>query len=205
MPAPSNATSWYALTVHPKHEQLAQRGLSHQDLETYVPIHRVQRRWSDRNKDLTMVLFPGYVFCRFATHDKLRVLTSPSVRSIVSVGRDPLPVDDAEISSIRALVASGRPVDVCPYIRVGQPVRITHGPMSSLRGIVTRTNDSWRVIVSVEALGCSIAVEVDADQLSPDSISSEHAIETSLTSRKPVGRELPSPVRSHSPSHSRTP
>lgn len=159
---------WFALTIHPKHENLAERGLRHQGFEAYLPVHRVRRQWSDRAKELAMVLFPGYLFCRFDATDKLRVLTSPGVRSIVSVGRDPLPVDDSEIESIQALLGSGRPVDVCPYIRIGQHVRIAQGPFESIRGVIARVKDTWRVVVSVEALGCSVAVELDADQLRPE-------------------------------------
>jgi transcription antitermination factor NusG len=200
MPTAIAIPSWYALTVHPKHEHLAQRSLANHDFETYLPMHRVRRRWSDRSKDQEVVLFPGYLFGRFAMYQKIRVLTSPSVRSIVSVGRDPLQVSETEIESIRALVASGRPVDVCPYLRIGQPVRITQGPMASLRGIVTRTSDSWRVVVAVEALGCSVAVEVDADQLSPDHIASEHSNEFLTLARKSVERQFSAGL---SPAHSR--
>lgn len=116
----------------------------------------------------TWCCFPGYLFCRFGVRDKLRVMTSAAVRGIVRNGREPIPVDDAEIESIRTLIASGRPIDMCPFLRVGEHVRISHGPFESVRGVIVRTGDNWRVIVSVEALGCSVSVEVDADQLLPD-------------------------------------
>lgn len=167
---PGPLPSWFALTVHPKHEQLAERGLKNHGFEAYVPVHRVRRQWSDRRKNLDMVLFPGYVFCRFDPAQKLRVLQSPAVRSIVSSGREPLPVDESEISAVRAMISTGRPIDVCPYIRIGQQVRVSQGPLASLRGVILRVKDSWRVVVSVEALGCSVAVEVDADQVLPDRI-----------------------------------
>ena len=160
---------WFAVTVRPKHEQTAERGLQSQGLEAYLPLQRVRHRWSDRLKDLNQVLFPGYVFCRFQPSDKLRVLTSPGVRSIVSTGRDPQPVDESEISAVRALVESGRPLAAWPFIRVGQKVQISHGPLASLRGVIVRAGDSWRVVVSVEALGCSVSVEVDADMIKPES------------------------------------
>ena len=170
---PGTPPPWFALTVHPKHEQLAERGLKNHGFEAYLPVQRVRRQWSDRRKDLNMILFPGYVFCRFDPAHKLRVLQSPAVRSIVSNGREPLPVDETEISSVRALIASGRPVDVCPYMRVGQLVRIRSGPLESVRGVIVRVKDCWRVVVSVEALGCSVAVEVDADQVAPEAVSRE--------------------------------
>jgi transcription antitermination factor NusG len=114
------------------------------------------------------VLFPGYVFCRFDTLAKLQVLTSPAVRSVVSLGRDPVPVDETEIAGIQALVASGKPVAICPYLRVGEYVRIQHGLFASVRGVILRAQENWRVVVSVEALGCSVSVEVDADQVLPE-------------------------------------
>jgi transcription antitermination factor NusG len=159
---------WFALRTHPKHEHVAERGLQVQGFETYLPVHSVRRRWSDRVKILETVLFPGYVFCRFRWQDKLRAVTSPAIRSIVSVGRDPLPVEKSELDAIRAVIASGRPVDLCPYLRVGEQVRITHGPFTSVRGVIVRARDNWRVVVSVEALGCSVSVEVDAGDVLPD-------------------------------------
>jgi transcription antitermination factor NusG len=97
----------------------------------------------------------------------MEVLNSTGVRSIVGSGREPAPVDESEISSVRALVSSGRPILPWPYLRTGAQVVIRDGPLVSLRGIVVRVNDSWRVVVSVEALSCSVAVELDADALGP--------------------------------------
>lgn len=160
--------SWFALTVQPNHERTAERSLVNRGLEAYLPTHRVKRQWSDRQKEMDRVLFPGYVFCRFDKPDLIRVLGSPGVRSVVGVGRSPAAVEDSEISAVKALVASGRPILPWPYLRIGQSVRIDHGPLAYLRGVVVRVKDSCRVVVSVDALGCSLAVEVDADTLSPE-------------------------------------
>lgn len=159
---------WFALTVGPSHERRAERSLVNQGFEAYLPVYRVNRRWSDRVKRIDAVLFPGYVFCRFAYPDRLRVLSSPGVRSVVTTGRDPAPVDEDEISAVRALLASGRPLLPWPYLQIGQRVVIRDGQFASLRGVIVRSKDGWRVVVSVEALSCSVAIEVDADQVAPD-------------------------------------
>lgn len=160
--------SWFALTVQPNHERTAERGLLNRGLEAYLPTHKVKRRWSDRQKELDMVLFPGYVFCRFIKSDLGHVLSSPGVRSVVGVGRTPAPVDDSEISAVKALASSGLPILPWPYLRIGQSVRIDRGPLAYLRGVVVRIKDSCRVVVSVDALGCSLSVEVDAGTLAPE-------------------------------------
>ena len=111
---------------------------------------------------------PGYVFCRFGLREKLQVLQSPGVRSIVGAGKQPAPVEENEISAVRAVLSSGGAVAPWPYLRIGQSVIIEHGPLAPLRGVILRTKNSWRVVVSVEALGSSVSVELDSDQLSPD-------------------------------------
>ena len=159
---------WFALSVKPNHEKTVERGLESRGYQTYVPVQHVTRRWSDRTKQMASVVFPGYVFCRVATPELNRVLTQPGVRSVVSFGRNPAPVEEAEISSVRALISSGRPIVPCPYIRLGQRVIVGRGPLAYLRGMVLRIKDSWRVVVSVEALGCSVSIEVDPESLCPD-------------------------------------
>jgi transcription antitermination factor NusG len=164
-----SALSWFAIRVRPKHEKAAAVNLGRQGFEEYVPLHRVRRRWSDRVKELDAVLFPGYIFCRFPRHERLRVLNSPSVESIVGFGKTDVPVEDAEIQAVRTLVASGRPLAPWPFLRIGQSVAIENGPLAGVRGVVLRDEDSWRVVVSVEALDGSIAVEVDRDMINPES------------------------------------
>jgi transcription antitermination factor NusG len=164
-----SAPSWFAIRVRPKHEKAAALNLGHQGFEEYVPLHRVRRRWSDRVKELDAVLFPGYIFCRFPRHDRLRVLNSPSVESIVGFGKTDIPVDETEIQAVRTLVASGRPLAPWPFLRIGQNVAIENGPLAGVRGVVLRDQNSWRVVVSVDALDRSIAVEVDRDMIHPES------------------------------------
>jgi transcription antitermination factor NusG len=161
--------SWFALRVRPKHERVAAHNLERQGFEEYVPLHRVRRRWSDRVKNLDAVLFPGYIFCRFARDERWQVLNSPGVESIVGFGKTDVPVDDAEIAAVRALIASGRPLANWPFLRIGQNVAIESGPLAGLRGVVLRDETAWRVVVSVEALDRSIAVELDRDMIAPES------------------------------------
>jgi transcription antitermination factor NusG len=167
--------SWFALTVGPSHERRAERSLLNQGFKTYVPVYRVHRRWSDRVKNLDTVLFPGYVFCRFSYADRIQVLSSPGVRSVVTTGRDPAPVEEEEIAAVRTLIASGRPLLPWPYLRIGQQVEIREGQFASLRGVIVRAKDGCRVVVSVEALGCSVAVELDAGLVVPTAVAPDRA------------------------------
>lgn len=149
--------NWFALRVRPKHEKTAAANLSRLGLDEYVPLTKVRRHWSDRIKELDTPLFPGYIFCRFTYPERLRVLNSPGVESIVGS------LDDFEIDAVRILVATGKPLAHLPFLRIGQTVLIERGPFAGIRGIVMRDESAWRVVVSVEALDRSIAVELDRE------------------------------------------
>ncbi|MCU1338675.1 MAG: transcriptional activator RfaH [Bryobacterales bacterium] len=160
-------SAWFAVRVRPKHERTAAYGLERLGFEQYVPLHRVRRRWSDRIKEVEAALFPGYIFARFAGCERLRVLSCPGVESIVRCGKTDIPVDEAELAAVRVLVASGRPLLLWPRLRIGQLVGINNGPLSGLRGVIVRDAENWRVVVNVEALDRSVAVEVDRNMIAP--------------------------------------
>lgn len=162
------SNAWFALIVRPKHERTAARSLRNQGFEEYVPLYRTRRRWSDRMKELESVLFPGYVFCRFDYQHRLQVLNSPGVCSIAGTGKRPEPVDESELSAVRALVSSGRAIQPWPRVHMGERVTIDDGPLAGLRGVVVRDRDAWRVVITVQALERAVAVEVDRAILSPE-------------------------------------
>jgi transcription antitermination factor NusG len=157
---------WYALTVKPNHERAAAQALECKGLETFLPLYRSRRRWSDRFKELDLPLFAGYVFCRFQGTDRGRILSTPGINSVVGFGNRPAAVAEREIEAVRAMVASGLPVGPWPFLKVGEKVRIEAGPLAGVEGILSQVKDRWRVVVSVELLQRSVAAEVDREVIS---------------------------------------
>lgn len=157
--------AWFALTSKPRHEKAAAENLRAKGLESFVPLYRTRRQWTDRIQSVDLPLFPGYVFCRFAYASRLPVLNTPGVTSVVSFSDAPAPVADDEISRIRTIQASGLPSQPWPYVRVGQKARIEWGALAGLEGVLIREKDALRVVVSVELLRRAVAVEIDRDMI----------------------------------------
>jgi transcription antitermination factor NusG len=138
---------------------LTQRGL-----ETYLPVCRVKRRWSDRTKIMDQPLFPGYLFGRFHLNDRVRVLQAPGVKQILGIGNTPAPISAAELDNLRKLVAANPVMVPWPYLQAGQRIRIDRGPLAGVRGFVVRAGEeSLRIVVSVDLLQRSVATEIDRD------------------------------------------
>ena len=154
---------WYALTTKPRYERTTASYLRLKGFDELAPACRIRRRWSDRIKEIEQQLFPGYIFCRFTYEQRLAVLNSPGVLSIVGFGKQPAMVDDSEIAAIRSIVDSGARAWPWPYLRIGQRVRIEDGCLEGVAGTLIRENDFWRVVVNIEILHRAVAVEIDRD------------------------------------------
>ncbi|HUE22887.1 MAG TPA: transcription termination/antitermination NusG family protein [Bryobacteraceae bacterium] len=157
--------AWFALTARSRHEKVVAENLRGKGLESFVPLYRTQRQWTDRVQSVDLPLFPGYVFCRFAYASRLPVLNTPGVTSVVSFSDVPTPVADDEIACIRTIQASGLPARPWPYVRVGQMARIEWGSLAGLEGVLIREKDALRVVVSIELLRRAVAVEIDRDMI----------------------------------------
>jgi transcription antitermination factor NusG len=161
LPENSQLAGWFALTVKPRHEKSAAQHLKLRGLEDFLPLYNARRVWSDRMQTVALPLFPGYIFCRFTPREWLQVLNTPGVSTIVGFGRQPAPVSDGEIIAIQTMVASGLPIQPWPYIQAGDAVEIVGGALAGVRGIALREKGVDRVVVTVELLRRSVAVEID--------------------------------------------
>lgn len=153
---------WFALQVRTRHEHWVASHLDGNGFELFLPLYKCRKRWSDRIKEAELPLFPGYLFCRLNPQDRLPVLKTPGVIQIVGFNRQPVPVDEVEISSLQRLVSSGMPNQPWPYLQVGEQVRIESGPLRGLEGRVVEFKGNHRLVLSITLLQRSVAVEMDS-------------------------------------------
>ncbi len=152
---------WFALQVHTKHELGVADLLRGRGYAPFVPLYQCRKQWSDRIKIIDAPLFPGYLFCRLNIQNRLPVLMTPGVNQIVGYSKTPTPVDEAEISAIKVLIASGLPNQPWPFLRAGDRVHIERGPLHGLEGILLEVRGTHRLVLSVTLLQRSVAVEID--------------------------------------------
>jgi len=133
----------------------------------FLPVYTEESRWTDRIALVTRPLFPGYIFARFdpETDERIEVLRTRGVASILLIDGRPAAIADAEIADLRRLVRAPRAVRPCPYV-AGSTITVARGPFAGVTGIVTRvrgaTGLTTTLTVPVAILGRSVAVEIDA-------------------------------------------
>jgi transcription antitermination factor NusG len=166
-PAPAAGIYWYALRVRMRYEKAVEAALLSKGYEAFLPVYRKKSRWSDRVKEIELPLFPGYIFSQFDFHHRLPVLTIPGVAYIIGNRNLPSRVAEHELEGVRRFIASGLPVLPCPYLGVGQLVRVKRGALTGVEGMVVESRGLTRLIISVTLLQRSVAVQIERDWVGP--------------------------------------
>ncbi len=159
---------WFAVYTNCRHEKRVAEHFERRAIEHYLPLYRSQRRWRDGSKvTLDLPLFPGYIFVHIQRSQRVRVLEVPGVLLIVGrSGSQPTPLPEFEIEILRAALDPTR-VEPFPTLTAGQRVRICTGALTGIEGIVLRRKNSYRVVITLELIMQSIAVEASAEDLEP--------------------------------------
>jgi len=160
--------SWFAVYTCSRHEKSAAKHLLTRGIEHYLPLYRSKRRWADGSKvTVELPLFPGYIFVHIDRRERVRVLEVPGVLSMVgSTSRQPVAIPDGEIEALRNGLCR-RAAEPHPLLKIGQRARIWSGPFAGLEGVVLRNGNNLRVVLTVDTIMRSIAVEVDETELAP--------------------------------------
>jgi transcription antitermination factor NusG len=159
--------SWYALYTCPRHEKRVVQQIERHRISCFLPLYRSVRRWKDRRKELELALFPGYVFVRIDLQDRLRVLQLASVVRFVTFNGRPVPMPQGEMDALMNGLRSGVRAEPHPYLTVGRRVSVKHGPLAGSQGILIRRKDKFRVVLSLELIMRSVAVEIDEADVEP--------------------------------------
>lgn len=162
----SSSARWFAVYTTCRHEKRVAQHFGQREIEHYLPLYRVERKWRDGSRvTLDLPLFPSYIFVHIDRSERVRVLNVPGALAVVGgTGREPLPVPDAAVEALRSGLQQRR-VEPHPLLTAGQRVRIRSGAFAGMEGVVLRKKSGLRVVLTLQQILQSIAVEVDEDDL----------------------------------------
>ena len=168
-PALSPRPEWYAIRTRSRHEKMVAEQLQRQEIESFLPLIKRSRKWSDRTKEVELPLFSGYNFVRvaLASADRLRVLQTHGVAGFVGINGYGTAIPDNQIQDIRTLLSSQVPFEEQPFLRVGQRVRVRGGALDGVEGILSAQNDDRSLVISLEPIQRSLSVRIQGYAVEP--------------------------------------
>jgi transcription antitermination factor NusG len=158
---------WWALYTRYQCEKMVAETLTSKQFEVFLPLYASVRRWTDRQKTLFLPIFPGYVFVRGGLDRRLDIVMTPGVQTILFFGEQVAAIPETEIHNIRRMVEGPYRVEPHPYLKCGEKVRITRGSLKGIEGVLVRMKNLYRMVLSMDLLHQSVAVEIDAGDVEP--------------------------------------
>lgn len=158
---------WHALYSKPRWEKKLDSFLIQKGFESYCPINKVQKQWSDRKKIVEEPLFRSYVFVKINENERLNVLTTPGALQFVYYDKKPAIIKDEEIDLIKNfLLEEETKIEIVDGItfKENTKVKIKRGVFIDAEGTVLKGNKK-RVYVKIESLGTVMVVEFKIEHL----------------------------------------
>ena len=158
---------WYAVYTRANHERRVADQFAGRGIKNFLPQYESVRRWKDRKVRLQQPLFPGYLFVHIALQERLRALQVQGVVQLVGFNGSPTPIPQEDIERIREFLGQGWKAEPHPYLQTGKRARVVRGPLMGMEGIVVRRKNRSRLVLSLELIQRSMAIEMDEGDLVP--------------------------------------
>jgi transcriptional antiterminator NusG len=161
-PRPENS-SWFAVQTRPRHEKKVSLGLKEKGIQSFLPLRREKRQWSDRQQWIELPLFAHYVFARIpvTAESRVSVLRTSGVLRLAGVPGCGTPVPDEQIDNLQTIVDRRIPLAPHEFIKVGERVRIRGGALNGIEGILEAIKNDRSLVVSVDLIQKSVAIRID--------------------------------------------
>ena len=156
---------WIAVYTKSRHEQIVINELSKKDIESYCPMFKERRQWSDRKKWVHFPLFRSYVFARIHLKENIFVLQTIGVNKIVKFQNKISIIPDQVINDIKNIVDGGYKIQQVDYFIKGDEVSVVSGPLKGVNGIIQDLKGDNRLIMKVEAIRQAFSIEISSEQL----------------------------------------
>jgi len=149
-----------------RQEKVVHADLTEDGFESYLPLQRTKRKWSDRIRWVDEPMFRGYVFVRVSSREYFKILQHRSALKYISFGGKPAAIPDHHMEALRRALGEGVDFRITSdRFKPGQPVEVTAGPMCGCSGEIIRYASKKSLLVRIGNTGYSMIVNMQAAYL----------------------------------------
>ena len=156
---------WLAVYTRPRWEKKVNQLFQEKGLESYCPLNKVRRKWSDRYKIVEEPLFKSYVFVKVSEEDRTNVRMTTGAINFVYWDGKPAVVKEKEITAIRRFLNEYENVEArAVNLKINQRVRVTNGSLMDHEGKIVGIRHK-KVKVAIDSLGYILVATIDRTKL----------------------------------------
>jgi transcriptional antiterminator RfaH len=159
----ADAVKWYPVYTHPRAEKKACEALTGKGIETYLPLQRQLKQWSDRKKWVEEPFIKSYLFVHIKEHEQTEVLMTKGIARFIYFSGRIASMPDRQLNELKLVLASPYELEVTEEdLQPGENIIIKAGPLKGLKGEIISYRSQKQLALRLENLGYSIIVHVAA-------------------------------------------
>ena len=160
--------NWYPVYTNPRAEKKAADLLIKKGIETYLPLQRQLKQWSDRKKWTEEPLIKSYLFVKITLQQQMDVLTTQGVCRFLYFSGKVASMPERQILQLQLLLATETEMEVLhrPF-KTGEKVRVKAGPLMGLTGELVNLHSQKRMIIRLDHTGQVVLVQIPMVFLEP--------------------------------------
>lgn len=156
---------WYAIYTKSRQEKKVNLLLQESGIESYCPLNKVHRKWSDRVKVVEEPLFKSYVFVKVNEQEKTAVRMVNGVVNFVYWLGKPAIIKDKEIETIKRFLDEYDNVEVKQIpVEAGKKVVVQSGLLMGKKGTIKKVLNK-KVMVSIESIGFTLTAYIEKSKI----------------------------------------
>lgn len=157
----SHEDKWYALYTRPRAEKLVFQRLVEEGIETFLPLQKTYRMWSDRKKLVEKPLLSSYIFVKTNNRNFPRVYKTNGVVRFISFEGQPVSIPQNQIDNLRLLINSDAEIEVTSEkFAMGDNVEVINGSLIGLTGELIKIGSKNRVVVRIDRLDQNLILKI---------------------------------------------
>jgi len=158
--------AWYAVYTNSRAEKRVSDRIGELDIETFLPLQKTLRQWSDRKKLVEKPLISSYVFVKIIPRDYFTVRKIDGVVKFIMLQGKPVPIPEVQITNLRILCGSDAEVEISTNVyEKGDQVEVTVGSLAGLRGELIRVGRKHKVVIRIIQPGMNLTVDIKTNAI----------------------------------------
>jgi len=150
---------WYPVYTHPRAEKKAHQTLLDKGIETYLPLKRQLKQWSDRKKWIDEPFIKSYLFVHIAEHEQAEVLMTKGIARFIYFGGKIAAMPDRQMDDLKLLMASALELEVTEEnLLPGEKIILKAGTLKGMTGEIVSYRSQKQLVLRLESLGCSVII-----------------------------------------------
>ena len=154
--------TWYAIYIKSRQEKKVDEELKEKGIDSYLPLQKVLKQWSDRKKWIEVPLFNGYIFVHINKKQYYNVLNINGVVRYVTFSGKAVPIPPQQISAIKQYLDEEEIIqdEQLKNIKPGDFVEVIKGSLIGLKGNVVNWQGKHKLLVEIDGINHKIMLTI---------------------------------------------